>query len=316
MTDRSPHATQQDGQVTVLVVTYNQAEFVEECLDSILQQTTRPNRILVADDLSTDATRSTIESYLARNPGTVEFKPNDNNLGLNRTLNLLLSEVETEFVTYIAGDDYMMPTRIERQVAAMRGTSHALSYCDASVVNEDSELIHASSKIEFPWPSEPARSQETFALLLDTNWIPAASFFLRTDLLRQAGGYNESVYFEDLELLVRLSALGHSFCYVDEPLVAVRRVRTSLGTRTFKQDNPDFLRAMYTTLQHYETARPDLARRALSKRWAIAKRLDASVNSTRESRDLMRQASAGASHWWVARAHILSSYIKGFRRTR
>lgn len=296
--------------VTVVVVGYNHARFVTECLDSIRGQTVAPAQVLVADDASPDDSDSVIYAYLDRHPGFAEYLPNPVNRGLTRTLNSLLRKVRTEYVTYIAADDFMLPHRIERHLALMAGGDLALGYSDALVVDENSDLLFDSSKVEFPWPDEPARSEDTMGQLLFRNWIPAASFFIRTDVLVRSGGYCESLFYEDYELLVRL-ARDFRFGYVEEPLVAVRRVSTSLGSVGFRAENPQFIHAVDRALRHYTGVRPDLEREALARRWELAKRAAPAGMGTRESIRMLLDSRRGASSMPAVAFHLARACLTG-----
>jgi glycosyltransferase involved in cell wall biosynthesis len=264
-----------DGRATVIVVSYQHAPFVRECLDSIRAQSVPPARVLIADDASGDDTAPVIERFLAAHPGFAEFHPNERNLGLTRTLNRLLKMVESEYVTYISADDLMLPDRLAEHTHLLDATGAALAYSDATVIDRQSATLFSTSRVEFPWPDEPDRSDATFQQLFDTNWIPAASMFLRTEVLREEGGYNEEIFFEDYELLVRLAGRGHQFVYVEHPLVAVRRLDTSLGAIGFSRDDPRFLHASDIALRHFDAAAEDIRQRARSKGWELAKRLAA-----------------------------------------
>ncbi len=290
------------GAVTVIVVGYNHAAYIRECLDSIRAQTVPPHRVLVADDASPDDSVEVISSYLSEHPGFAEFFPADENRGLTKTLNTMLAMVDTEFVTYIAADDLMRPDRIEKQRAVMRGAD--ISYSDAVVIDGDGRTIHASSKADFPWPDEPSRSERVFECLLYTNWIPAASIFLRTNTLVAAGSYAEDLFFEDFELLVRLASLGCRFAYVDEPLVAVRRLGSSLGAVGFDGASPRHLEAMDAALRHYSRAPGPHARHAMSTRWALAKRASGTDLSLSAKLRMLWAARKGARSPAAAIAHL------------
>ena len=53
--------------VSVLVVTYNQANYIEQTIDSLIQQDYPNVEIIVADDASTDGTADLIQRYLKKN---------------------------------------------------------------------------------------------------------------------------------------------------------------------------------------------------------------------------------------------------------
>ena len=292
MPAEQPSAT---ADVTVLVVAYRHEPYVEACLESIRTQTMHPARVVIADDCSPDGTARAVEDYLARHPGFAEFRPNPENRGLNPTLNAHLADVETELFTYISADDTMLPHRLERHLELLgRNPQAVLAYSDARVIDAAGALLHDSSRLEFPWPEGPDARSRPFAELLHRNWMPAASLILRTQALKDAGGYREDLFYEDFELLVRLSK-DHPFAWTEEALVSVRRLDSSLGATGFAAENPRFIEALDAALRHYEGASADLAREALSKRWELAKRSVRSEMSSRGSLSLLRGARGGAS---------------------
>ncbi|EWS81551.1 family 2 glycosyl transferase [Brachybacterium phenoliresistens] len=288
----APEAT---ADVTVLVVAFRHEKYVEACLESIRTQTVSPAAVIIADDCSPDGTAQVVEDYLARHPGFATFLPNAENRGLNPTLNEHLDGVTTEYFTYISADDTMLPQRIARHVELLeRQPDAVLGYSDAHVIDAAGALLHDSSRQEFPWPEDAKTRAHPFAELMYRNWMPAASLFFRTRRLQDAGGYRGDLFYEDLELLVRLSK--HSpFAWTDEPLVCVRRLETSLGATGFVSENPRFIEALDATLRHYEDAPADLARDALSKRWELAKRSVRSTMAPRRSLQLLRDARGGSS---------------------
>ncbi|MFL0421065.1 glycosyltransferase family 2 protein [Micrococcus luteus] len=292
---------------TVLVVAYNHAKYVVETLESIRQQTITPVRVLIADDASPDDdTQQVIRDWLATAPSTFEFHPNPSNIGLNPTLNRLLAMVDTEFVTYIAGDDRMRADRIEVHERLLRNSpwSVALAYSDARVIGANSEVLEPSSQVEFPWPAEPNRTERTTYELLRSNWIPAASIFLRTDVLVWEGGYDQELFYEDYELLIRLSA-RYRFAYTTAPLVDVRRLDTSLGAVGFAHDSPRFIRATFAALAHAADSRDSEVRTmARKRRWELAKRAERSGMPRHEVLEMMRAARAGAGSPPRAAMHI------------
>lgn len=298
---------------TVLVVAYNHASYVVDTLESIRQQTVAPVRVLIADDASpSDDTRRVIQEWLTTAPSSFEFHPNERNIGLNATLNSLLRMVDTEFVTYIAGDDTMRADRIAVHEDLLRraGKDTVLAYSDARVIDEHSTEIHPSSRVEFPWPAEPARSENTSMELLRSNWIPAASIFLRTSTLHQEGGYREDLFFEDFELLMRLS-LRHRFAYSEDPLVEVRRLSTSLGAVGFAHDSPRFIHATFTALGHASGAKDcSLRDVAAGKQWELAKRARRVGMPRHEVIRMMWQSRRGSRSPLVAASHMARTLFK------
>lgn len=280
---------------TVIVVSYNHAAFVRDCLDSIREQSRPAARVLIADDASPDGrTQGVISEYVSAHAGFADFYPNPENIGLNATLNRMLALVDTEYVTYISADDVMLPERISTHEdlldCAGRGTD--LAYSDALVIDETGRRVSLSSE-EFTWPEEYERTHSTAACLVRANWVPAASIFLRTSALRAAGGYREGLFFEDFELLTRMAARTR-FVATEQPLVAVRRLSTSLGTVGFEGSSPRFIRAMYVSLRNTVGLSSQTDALALPRMWHLAVRAQKAGLPWRETLPMTWASRRGA----------------------
>ena len=79
--------------VSVLIPTYNRADYIEECLDSILNQTVPPLEIIVIDDGSEDDTAQRLESYKDR----IIYLHKENG-GKPSALNLALTQVRGDYI--------------------------------------------------------------------------------------------------------------------------------------------------------------------------------------------------------------------------
>ncbi|MGO1850290.1 glycosyltransferase family 2 protein [Microbacterium sp.] len=312
------HVGRSVADVTVLVVAYRHTEHVVECLQSIEAQTCRPSRVIIADDCSPDETAAVITHFLDEHPGLAEyteFHPNSSNIGLNRTLNKYLATVTTTYFTYISADDVMLPRRIERHLELLDAAPEAvLAYSDAIVLDRNSAVLEHSSQPEFPWPDSPHLRSQPFAELLHRNWMPAASLFLRTKVLQEEDGYREDLFYEDFELLVRLSK-HHPFVWTDETLVGVRRLETSLGATGFSSTNPAFLIALDSALRHYDDAEPSLREKAAGTRWELAKRASRTSLAPRRSFALLWRARSGASSTPAFLRHLVAWGLLAVRRT-
>ncbi|UJH69904.1 glycosyltransferase [Ornithinimicrobium sp. INDO-MA30-4] len=83
--------------VTVGIVAFNHAEFIVDALESTLRE--ESCRVIVADDASTDGTQGVVRKWLLglSDQDAMRFTLvfNDDNVGLNATLNLVFAEVTT-----------------------------------------------------------------------------------------------------------------------------------------------------------------------------------------------------------------------------
>jgi glycosyltransferase involved in cell wall biosynthesis len=132
--------------VSVLVPVYNSKYFIEEALNSILLQSYSNIEVLVADDYSMDGTRQVLNKF--------EYEPriklvlNTENIGITRNCNQLLGMCSGKYIALFAGDDIMLPGKLEHQVEFMEKNPHcSFSYHAVEVFqSETGEVLHTTDQ--------------------------------------------------------------------------------------------------------------------------------------------------------------------------
>lgn len=101
--------------ISIVIANYNNARYLDDCIDSIMQSTILPQSIIVVDDGSTDNSVSVLER-ISLEISMLELVKFEKNKGFAEALNKALDCVETEFVMRLDPDDCILPNRIECQV--------------------------------------------------------------------------------------------------------------------------------------------------------------------------------------------------------
>jgi glycosyltransferase involved in cell wall biosynthesis len=96
---------------------HNDAAFVGEAIDSVLEQTLSDFELIVVDDGSTDTTPQVLDGYA---DPRLKVVANDQRLGLAASLNAGLDLAQGRYVARLDADDVAVPTRLEQQVAGLR----------------------------------------------------------------------------------------------------------------------------------------------------------------------------------------------------
>lgn len=123
--------------VSVLCVTYNQREFVDEAIAGMLAQDYPNLEIVVADDGSTDGTTDRLHEHAARSGGKLRVVEGPN-LGITGNSNRGLAECRGTYVAITAGDDVLLPGKISAQVAWMEADrARVLGGHDVDVFDSD-----------------------------------------------------------------------------------------------------------------------------------------------------------------------------------
>lgn len=93
--------------VSVLVLTYNQENYIAKALDSIIMQKTDfAFEIIVGEDKSTDGTRTVVWEYKKRYPELITVLARKKNMGTSRNLVSALKKCKGKYIAFLEGDDY------------------------------------------------------------------------------------------------------------------------------------------------------------------------------------------------------------------
>jgi glycosyltransferase involved in cell wall biosynthesis len=136
--------------VAVLLATYQGEAFLEEQIESLLNQTFSEFTIHVSDDLSDDRTVSILEAYAHRLPQKFVLHKKNNRLGVKDHFFFLLKEVSASYLFFCDQDDVWHPSKMERLMSKMHemesrfGSIPLLVHCNLRVVSESLEVIHPS----------------------------------------------------------------------------------------------------------------------------------------------------------------------------
>lgn len=106
--------------VSILVVTFNQLQFIPKCLDSCLSQSYSNIEVIVSDDCSEDNTQSILIDYATKHPKTIKPIFSDKNTGITLNFQRALKKCQGSFIALLGGDDYLHPDKVYTQVKFMQ----------------------------------------------------------------------------------------------------------------------------------------------------------------------------------------------------
>ena len=126
--------------LTVLVLTYNQKDFIEKAMDSILEQKTDfPFKIYVADDCSTDGTQEILLKCKKKYPDKIDLQLNNENIGVEKNMHNALLNIKTRYFAFLEGDDrWCDKNKLQMQVDAMEKTPDC-TICGHNTIMHDVE---------------------------------------------------------------------------------------------------------------------------------------------------------------------------------
>jgi len=101
---------------SVVVSCYNQEQYVEDCLDSILsQEVDFDYEVIVSDDCSTDRTQEVLRAYAEKHPGKIKLLLREKNVGAALNYHGVHKMASGDIIYHFDGDDVMLPGKLQRQ---------------------------------------------------------------------------------------------------------------------------------------------------------------------------------------------------------
>ena len=214
--------------VSVIMSVYNGAKYLDQAIDSILNQTFSFFEFLIIDDLSTDSSLSMISAFAAKD-SRIKIIKNNENIGLTKSLNKAIREAKGEYLARIDADDLSYPDRLTEQVAFLdNNKSFALVGSWAEIIDDQNAVLRT---VEYPVESNSLKK-----VLIKYNPFFHSSIMIRKSVLDDVGLYNETYKFaQDYELYFRI-AKKYNIANIPAVLIKYREIANSItGNKNRKQ---------------------------------------------------------------------------------
>lgn len=205
--------------VSCIVTTYQRPiEILKRALDSVVNQTYQDIELIVVNDapakkqLAEEIGRL-LEGYAVRK----QYIISEVNQGACAARNTGITHARGEFLAFLDDDDEWLPKKLETQLSYMQGQAVALVYCSHYIIDKNAR----KRLIEEPLAREGFH-ENAFEQLLRINFIGSTSYpLLRTEAVREVGGFTEGlVSSQDHDLWLRI-AKKYQIAYCKEPLVVL-----------------------------------------------------------------------------------------------
>lgn len=205
---------------------YNGEPFLAETVESLLAQTFTDFELIIADNASTDATRSYCERTAAAD-SRVRYSRHERNMGAAWNYNHTVELARGRLFMWTGHDDLRLPDHLERCVAEFDSPEPpVLVYPRTTLIDEAGSIIRPyDDGLDLPWDRPSARIR---GLLQNLDLANAVFGVIQTDVLRATGLIRRFVY-SDLVLLYEL-ALAGQFVEIPDPLFQ-RRMHAKMSHR-------------------------------------------------------------------------------------
>jgi N-acetylglucosaminyl-diphospho-decaprenol L-rhamnosyltransferase len=247
-----PEATSQPL-VTVVLLNYNGQAWMRRCLESLQAQTIFPQcQIIVADNASTDGSDKLAEELIRDWPNGL-FIQNGANLGFGAGSNLAVREATGKYLLFLNPDLWLESDCVEQAVRVAE--EHQVGACGVHVLDYDDDTFQSNGSAGFDITGHMlgvTRADGPVELFCANGF-----YFIRTDLFRRIGGFDDSffLYWEEGDLSWRVWTSGNRILYASKARIHHRGAAAANpkgGTKIVELRTSDSKR-YYTNRNHLVT---------------------------------------------------------------
>lgn len=207
--------------ISIIVPNYNNEKYIEECLESILEQSYKNIEILIIDDASTDKSIDIIRKY-SKKYSFIKPIFNQKNMGVTINRDRAIKEANGKFITTLDSDDfYMDKEKLEREMNIIQlyneqGKNNIIAYSGIVLVNKKGKSL-------FPTAKKNIKEGYILKNIFSRDCMIPRDFVFTKKQYLEAKGFDIKIpIYEDWDLKIRLSK-NNEFYYSGVNGIGYRR---------------------------------------------------------------------------------------------
>ena len=231
-----------DIKVSICTLSYNQKDYIAQCLDGLLaQRCDFDYEILIHDDASTDGTADIIRDYASRYPDIIKpIFETENQFSKNiKNISGIFNfpRARGEYIAMCEGDDYWNDTNKLQLQSDYLDVHPQCSMCFTSAYQESTGVVISKTQMR---PYEGDRILTPVEVINKTVSYPTASLMMRAELFKNLPDYYMQAPIGDIPMQLICASAEDSGCagYIDAPLCTYRYMAP--GSWTADMRNGDF----------------------------------------------------------------------------
>jgi glycosyltransferase involved in cell wall biosynthesis len=233
------------GLVSIIMNCYNGEKFLNEAIESVINQTYNNWEIIFWDNQSKDNSKKIVESY---NDQRIKYYYANDFTILGEARNKALAKAKGEYIAFLDCDDIWLPSKLEKQIKCFSNLEVGIVTCDTYFFNEK-KIVKQKYK-----HNKPVTGNSFKYLLL--NALSFETVIIRASVLEKLSVYfdNRFTLINDYDFITRIS-LNCKLDFVDEVLAKWRIHNTSLTWdkySLFPEEKRQFLEKMKNDIFDFE----------------------------------------------------------------
>jgi glycosyltransferase involved in cell wall biosynthesis len=222
--------------VTVICIAYNHGEWIEQTLESVRAQDYYAKELIVVDNGSTDDTAEKIRNWVKISAGelSVETFFHEEMQPYCRLFNDVLAQVNSQYLVDLSGDDVLYPDHLSYSIRELKMAPFAgFVFSDAYVLDQMGEVRTFYKRNTGGELIEEIELGNIYETLIRRNFICSPTVVFNTAILRKEGGYDESLFYEDFDIQIRL-ARNYPVVFSDHIGVLKRKHENSMSSSQYQ----------------------------------------------------------------------------------
>lgn len=186
--------------VSVVIPCYNHEQFVQDSIQSVIDQTYKNIELIIIDDGSKDGSVEKIQEMVdlcEKRFTRFEFRSRPNK-GLSSTLNEALEWCEGKYFSALASDDIMLKLKTNTQVDFLEKKSvFAAVFGSVTIIDNNNEILSDWIVKNKEWNFNE--------IIMHRHELLAPTAMIRMEVIKSIGGYNTNFYIEDWFMWLKIS---------------------------------------------------------------------------------------------------------------
>ena len=203
-------------EVSVIIPTYNRADFISDCVQSVLAQTLPARELIIVDDGSTDATYKILSDLGFNSISTTKTVLRyvfQENRGVSSARNLGIKEARSEYIALLDSDDLWLKGKLDRQAIAFKDDIRNSRLC-----HTDEIWIRNGVRVN-QHKKHKKHGGNVFQSCLKLCCISPSSSMMHRSVFEDFGFFDEDLpACEDYDFWLRYSS-KEEVIFIDEPLI-------------------------------------------------------------------------------------------------
>ena len=188
----------------VLITCFNNEGTIIDSLNSIVNQTYKPDLIKVVDDCSSDSSVSLVEEFIGHHPDIpILLERRETNIGVSTNRDLGIRSFDADYITTLDGDDIYYPTKLQFEIAKLENRDDLVAFSD--IIMLTSEGIN---KLDTGFYDKLAKDKALESMLARSAPVPRDMMFSKSLYIKSEGFDQGLNLYEDWALKMRL--MGHA----------------------------------------------------------------------------------------------------------